>query len=363
MRVCETSAEEKYGREGGKYNRGQEQKRGEDDKYETSTHYCTESVLYGKYYSVPMKRRNRKRLMNEFIKSKEVNIQNHFKQYGTIKSVNLPMKEDLQKGNKGFAFVEFESIEDAKNAVENANGTKIQGRVIAVDWTLNKTNYKKEVKKNEKLSKVETSDKKTEVKKEDEDSDEQLSEGDAEIKTEELDEDTVVEDNAEDDIEEVSDEDEASIKSEDGEELASEGDMKRKPWSSKETKPTVLFVRNLSYTTDDEALKELFEQFGNVRYAVITRDKDTGCPRGSGFVGMDLPEDAEAALEAAQRGEDSISKNLIKDDGEGLWLDGRGIIVCKALDREEAADLSSNNLTEKRGKDSRNLFLLQEGSK
>lgn len=52
MRVCKTSAEEKYGREGRKNDRGEE-KRGKDDKYETSTDYCTKPVLYGKYYSVP----------------------------------------------------------------------------------------------------------------------------------------------------------------------------------------------------------------------------------------------------------------------------------------------------------------------
>lgn len=54
-----------------------------------------------------------------------------------------------------------------------------------------------------------------------------------------------------------------------------------------------LFVGNLSYSTTDEQLQELFGQAGNVTSVSVVKDRDTGRSRGFAFVEMGT--DAEAA--------------------------------------------------------------------
>jgi RNA recognition motif-containing protein len=54
-----------------------------------------------------------------------------------------------------------------------------------------------------------------------------------------------------------------------------------------------LFVTNISRTVNEEALKALFEQFGNVSSVKIIGDKYTGESKGFGFV--DMPNDGQAS--------------------------------------------------------------------
>ena len=57
-----------------------------------------------------------------------------------------------------------------------------------------------------------------------------------------------------------------------------------------------VFVSNLSFNTDDDGLKKLFEQFGKVSSARVISDKETGRSRGFGFVEMDSDNEGEAAI-------------------------------------------------------------------
>ncbi|MBI1341875.1 MAG: RNA-binding protein [Terrimonas sp.] len=57
-----------------------------------------------------------------------------------------------------------------------------------------------------------------------------------------------------------------------------------------------MYVSNLSFHTDDQALKALFAQFGNVSSAKVISDRETGRSRGFGFVEMDDATEAEAAM-------------------------------------------------------------------
>ncbi|KAH9322189.1 hypothetical protein KI387_016828, partial [Taxus chinensis] len=54
----------------------------------------------------------------------------------------------------------------------------------------------------------------------------------------------------------------------------------------------------LSYGVDDHTLKDSFSSFGDVIDARIINDRETGRPRGFGFVSFSCPEDATAAIEA-----------------------------------------------------------------
>lgn len=56
-----------------------------------------------------------------------------------------------------------------------------------------------------------------------------------------------------------------------------------------------LYVGNLPFSTNEDELYDLFEQFGDVISARIIYDRETGRSRGFGFVEMD-PDNAEQAM-------------------------------------------------------------------
>lgn len=58
-----------------------------------------------------------------------------------------------------------------------------------------------------------------------------------------------------------------------------------------------LYVTNLSYTVDAEALRSHFSSCGDVVAADIIMDRDTGRSRGFGFVEMGTQEQAQSAIE------------------------------------------------------------------
>lgn len=75
-----------------------------------------------------------------------------------------------------------------------------------------------------------------------------------------------------------------------------------------------LFVGSLPFSTNDEELKELFAQFGEVTRANVVMDRDSGRSRGFGFVEMSDDEAAAAAI-----------KQL-----DGSEMQGRRITVSEA---------------------------------
>lgn len=59
-----------------------------------------------------------------------------------------------------------------------------------------------------------------------------------------------------------------------------------------------LYVGNLSYSTSEETLRAAFEAHGTVNSVNLITDRDSGRPKGFGFVEMGSPEDAQKAKEA-----------------------------------------------------------------
>ena len=57
-----------------------------------------------------------------------------------------------------------------------------------------------------------------------------------------------------------------------------------------------IYVGNLPFTAGDQELTDLFSQFGAVQRARVIMDRETGRPRGFGFVEMD-DDDARKAIE------------------------------------------------------------------
>lgn len=78
-----------------------------------------------------------------------------------------------------------------------------------------------------------------------------------------------------------------------------------------------LYVGNLSYNTTETELREAFGQLGTVTDAKIVMDRDTGRPRGFGFVEMSSDQEAQQAIQQLN----------------GRELDGRAINVNEAQER------------------------------
>ena len=79
-----------------------------------------------------------------------------------------------------------------------------------------------------------------------------------------------------------------------------------------------IFVARLNYSTLEEDMKNLFEQFGEVSSAKIILDRYTGKSKGFGFVEMPNDEEAREAISQLNESE----------------LDGRTIVVKEAEPRE-----------------------------
>ncbi|MDL1903482.1 RNA-binding protein [Synechococcales cyanobacterium CNB] len=79
-----------------------------------------------------------------------------------------------------------------------------------------------------------------------------------------------------------------------------------------------LYVGNLSFSTTEDRLRELFEEHGQVASATLVMDRDTGRPRGFGFVEFNNDDEARAAINALN----------------GKNVDGRDLTVNEAKPRE-----------------------------
>ncbi len=77
-----------------------------------------------------------------------------------------------------------------------------------------------------------------------------------------------------------------------------------------------LYVGNLPFTATEDALRQLFALHGTVHSVNLIMDRETGRPRGFGFVEMD-----DSAAVAARQALD------------GYEMDGRKLKVNEAQDR------------------------------
>ncbi|MCD6051174.1 MAG: RNA-binding protein [Verrucomicrobia bacterium] len=80
-----------------------------------------------------------------------------------------------------------------------------------------------------------------------------------------------------------------------------------------------LFVGNLSFNTTQDELQNAFSAYGTVTETNLMTDRETGRPRGFGFITMGSAEEAQAAIEGLN----------------GRDLDGRALTVNVAKPREE----------------------------
>ncbi len=83
-----------------------------------------------------------------------------------------------------------------------------------------------------------------------------------------------------------------------------------------------LFVGNLSWNTDSDELRRIFQAHGEITDAIVLTDRETGRSRGFGFVEFASPEDADRAIKAL----------------DGTEVDGRPMRVNEAQERAPRRD-------------------------
>ncbi|CAO1625472.1 unnamed protein product [Parajaminaea phylloscopi] len=292
----------------------------------------------------------------------------------------------IRTKGRGFGFVWLVSRADAARALEGVNGRAIRHgeaekvaakaakgskgrqiaqkqlkdvrddaqpeRIVAVDWALSKTEWKK--------------------KEEEEGEEDKEGEGEGEGEK-----DAEV-DGAD------SDADGSGSQSADSDEEA------QKPALPTPSEGTTLFVRNLPYEAAETELLGLFKQFGPVRYARITMDRSTDPPRskGTGFVCFWNKDDAVNALKRAREVEEeaglansaaagnkpsasagpnpfSMTSVLTADPSAPLTasfnIRGRVLNVIPAVEREKADLLTVAGQKARQKQDKRNTYLMREG--
>lgn len=57
-----------------------------------------------------------------------------------------------------------------------------------------------------------------------------------------------------------------------------------------------IYIGNMSYETTEDALRQAFEAYGEVSTVNIITDRDSGRPKGFGFVEMPSQDEAMAAI-------------------------------------------------------------------
>jgi cold-inducible RNA-binding protein len=80
-----------------------------------------------------------------------------------------------------------------------------------------------------------------------------------------------------------------------------------------------LYVGNLPFQTSENELRAAFEEYGQVSSASLVMDRETGRPRGFGFVEMPNDEEARAAINGLN----------------GQNMGGRDLTVNEARPRED----------------------------
>jgi len=87
-----------------------------------------------------------------------------------------------------------------------------------------------------------------------------------------------------------------------------------------------IYVGNLPFSASDHEVRELFEEYGTVESVNLITDRETGRPRGFGFVEMsDGADEAISALHQTEMGGRSLTVNEARPrENRGGGGGGRG---------------------------------------
>uniref|UniRef100_A0A665V0Z9 RNA-binding protein 28 n=1 Tax=Echeneis naucrates TaxID=173247 RepID=A0A665V0Z9_ECHNA len=282
-------------------------------------------------------------IRNLSFKCSEDDLKEVFSKFGTVLEATIPLKDDGKM--RGFAFVMLKKVPEAAKALKAMNLKEIKGRQVAVDWAVPRDKFIATQKSSIAVKSKPAVQEVQESQSEDEDdSVDQASEEEEEDEDDEDDDDQSLD---EDDNESVLDSNEEQDESDDEPNTEIKTSKKLLPSDVKEGR--TIFIRNLSFDTEEEGLEEVLLQYGELNYIKIVLHPDTEHSKGCAFAQFKTKEAADKCIAAAQ------------DEAEngGIRVDGRKLFIMAAVSREDAAKLKVKKVKVETG--TRNLFLAREG--
>ena len=87
--------------------------------------------------------------------------------------------------------------------------------------------------------------------------------------------------------------------------------------------PSKIYVGNMSYSTTEDELRDLFAPYGEVVSVSVVYDRATGRPRGFAFVEMGTTEAAEGAI-SGLNGQEVGGRQLRVNAAKPAGSEGRG---------------------------------------
>ncbi|KAM9854619.1 RNA-binding protein 28 [Aulostomus maculatus] len=319
-------------------------------------------------------------IRNLSFKCSENDLKEVFSKFGQVLESKIPLKPDGKM--RGFAFVLFKNMSAAATALQEMNLKEIKGRQVAVDWAVPKDKYVAMNPSSEGKNKTdEAAAKQSESEDEDEsekqaapekervtskkavqEEEEEESESDDDDDVEDEEQDSEVEEEEEEDVsqdgenddDDDDDDDKSSLGSPDDEDESEDDEEdelaeKKKPLPSDVKEGRTVFIRNLSFDTEEEGLEEVLLQYGELNYIKVVLHADTGHSKGCAFAQFKTKEAADKCIAASQ------------DDAEtgGIRVDGRKLLIVEAVSKDDAVKLKVSKVKVETG--TRNLYLAREG--
>ena len=303
-----------------------------------------------------------------------------FLSYGKVKHAVVPKRSPRMQYGFGIAIVRGKK--NAERAVAGLNGKEVDGRVLAVDWAVDKQTWEQIQQAEIRVQKEQASLPQESIglksKRADVASDDQ-AEGPDPLQAD----GPAIHDLGDLPLEADGSDGESENKAEHSADAPDSEDESSDGTKANHSDPnnTTVFVRNLPYEVDDESLMEHFRDFGPVRYARVVYDHETERSRGTGFVCFFNESDAKSCVISAPKKEaqqttgadkkrkgEAMTHSVLQNDAEDpsgrYTLNGRVLQVIRALKKTDA-DQRASEASDKRLKqdgDKRRLYLLSEGT-
>ncbi|KAI9218154.1 hypothetical protein BC828DRAFT_389376 [Blastocladiella britannica] len=307
-----------------------------------------------------------------------------FAKHGAVTEATMPRKHEGGP-YRGFGIVQFAHRKDAIKALEAMNEAEIAGRAVAVDWCLPQAQFlvgeghSKEEAARRLHEKFEKKDKEAAA---------------AAAKAAAGSDDEEEEEDDEDDASSADGSDDDDEDEEDSAKASATTTARRGPLPAPSAGTTV-FLRNVPFTATEAELTACLSTFGDLLYVKLTRDRDSGKPKGTAFACYATRDAADACLAEAAKTNSvayavSTTSSMTADGSSAaamataaplpsgpslltpelpstlsaspLVLTGRLLNVTRAVDRETAATLTARERAKRDRRDKRFTYLLREGN-
>lgn len=236
-------------------------------------------------------------------------LQNEFGKFGTIKAANV--KKTSKGASKGYGFVEFDTVDEARAAKDAMDNKELKGRAIRVYFSKNVSRTRRE--KREKATKATTTKKKTQKKEAKAVEAKQQDGGDAPVpekqkggkgkrKTKKK----------KGGKNKAAGKKEVAQKKKQEEEVVTPAKTPEK--TTKKRKPRNKIYCKVPQNATEQTLQQFFALYGNVKKVDIPKKKDAEGIRGHAFVTFDNETESSSAIDTLKANERLLGEMRIVAD-------------------------------------------------